>query len=129
MWGKPPISIPESFSLKVRNLDLAEEWFQAKLGSKIRSTDPDADVRNVSLQFSKDDEALTLEEASSTDGPALGISRDAPPLFYAAKLENAHTWLLERGVAAGPIETDSGGNRLFRFQDLEGNRLEVCQEL
>ena len=33
-------------------------------------------------------------------------------------------WLSSRA----PSTTDSGGNRLFRFRDLEGNTIEVCVE-
>jgi hypothetical protein len=49
-------------------------------------------------------------------------------IFFAKNLEKAHEWLAGRGVAVEPTTTDSGGNRLFRFQDLEGNTIEVCVE-
>lgn len=35
---------------------------------------------------------------------------------------------MARGVVADPIQKDSSGTSLFRFQDLEGNSIEVCQE-
>ena len=49
-------------------------------------------------------------------------------IFFAKNLEKAHQWLAERGVAVELPTTDSGGNRLFRFRDLEGNAIEVCVE-
>jgi len=49
-------------------------------------------------------------------------------IFYAKNLEKAHQWLIHRGVAAQPVTADSGGNRFFRFEDLEGNAIEVCVE-
>jgi hypothetical protein len=49
-------------------------------------------------------------------------------ILFAKNLEKAHQWLAGRGVAVEPTTIDSGGNRLFRFQDLERNTIEVCVE-
>jgi catechol 2,3-dioxygenase-like lactoylglutathione lyase family enzyme len=128
MWGEPPIYIPESFCVEVRNFDAAQAWYREKIGFKISSTDTETDARNVVFQFSQEDQSLTLIEKERVPRQALSFDRSPAPLFYAKKLGKAHSWLQGRGIAVGPIETDSGGNSLFHFQDLDGNKLEVCQE-
>lgn len=124
MWGKPPIYIPESFCVEVRNFDAAQAWYRGKLDFRVASPDPDADRRNVQLQFAEEEQALTLVE-KTTPRELLSLERNPPPVFFAVKLQKAHEWLKGRGISVGPIESDTGGNRLFRFQDLEGNQLEV----
>ena len=49
-------------------------------------------------------------------------------ILFTKNLDKAHQWLAVRGVAVEPTSTDSGGNRLFRLHDLEGNMIEVCVE-
>jgi hypothetical protein len=49
-------------------------------------------------------------------------------IFFTKNLDKAHQWLSGRGMAVEPTTTDSGGNRLFRVHDLEGNTIEVCVE-
>jgi predicted enzyme related to lactoylglutathione lyase len=49
-------------------------------------------------------------------------------MLFTKKIEAAYEELASRGISVGPIETDSGGNRFFRFPDSEGNEIEVCRE-
>jgi hypothetical protein len=49
-------------------------------------------------------------------------------IFFDKNLERAQQWLPGRQVFVGPVTTDSGVNRFFRFQDLEGNKIEICIE-
>ena len=51
----------------------------------------------------------------------------ARPMLFAPNLQKAHDWLANRGIAVGPITSDSGGNQLFQFDDLDGNSIEVCK--
>jgi catechol 2,3-dioxygenase-like lactoylglutathione lyase family enzyme len=75
------------------------------------------------LHISNEDTFLSLVELES------GASAEKRHIvFFARNLEKAHQWLAGRGVAVEPTTTDSGGNRFFWFQDLEGNRIEVCIE-
>lgn len=50
-------------------------------------------------------------------------------ILFTKKMEKAHEEFTTRGVAVGPIQSDSGGNRFFHFQDADGNAIEVCVEL
>src|ERR1700736_1946110 len=129
MWGKPPLYIPESFVVDVRDLQASRAWYKENLGFQDASADirDDSGEPSVLLQLTKDDQYLSLVETKSPASarPSYG---NVPPIFFASNLAKAYEWLIKRGVSVQPIERDSGGNELFHFQDLEGNRLEVCKE-
>jgi len=50
------------------------------------------------------------------------------PILFSRNLGKSREGLLRNGVITGPIQNDSGGNHFFEFQDLDGNRIEVCLE-
>jgi hypothetical protein len=121
MWGKPPFSISDNSVLNVRNLINARDWYkqsEVKMNRQEDSGRPFAD-----LAISNDDTFLSLRESV----PAAAAEKPHV-IFYAKNLEKAHGWLIDRGVSVRPITTDSGGNHLFQFEDLEGNLIEICVE-
>ena len=125
MFGKPPFVIPDNYAVDVRNLAAARAWYREKLGLSESKTDREEDSGRafVDMCISKNDSLLSLVEWSS------GASAEKQHvIFYAGNLEKTHKWMAERGVAVEPITTDSGGNRLFRFLDLDANAIEVCVE-
>lgn len=77
----------------------------------------------VDLCISKNDPCISPIELTEGTEP-----KREHTIFFAKNLEEAHEWLAERGVTVEAITADSGGNRLFRFQDLDGNRIEMCVE-
>ena len=87
-----------------------------------------ADVEEAAMEigYSPDSVVVYLVEASGNKHSSQSPER--PPVMFAKKLAEAHEYLSARGVHVGPIQSDSGGNQFFRFRDLEGNELEVCQE-
>jgi catechol 2,3-dioxygenase-like lactoylglutathione lyase family enzyme len=125
MWGKPPFSIADNYAIDARNLAGLIEWYKDKVGLQEVNTDREEDSGRpfADLHISNDDTFLSLVELPSG---ATAEKRDI--IFYSKHLEKAHKWLAGRGVFIEPITTDSGGNRLFRFHDLEGNTIEVCVE-
>jgi catechol 2,3-dioxygenase-like lactoylglutathione lyase family enzyme len=125
MWGKPPFSIADNCAVDVQNLAAVREWYKEKLGFReaLNNRQEDSGRRFVDLYISNDDIFLSLVELE----PGASI-QNRHVIFFAKNLEKAHQWLEGRGVAVEPTTTDSGGNRLFRFRDLEGNNLEVCIE-
>jgi catechol 2,3-dioxygenase-like lactoylglutathione lyase family enzyme len=125
MWGKPPFSIPDDYAIDVHNLIDMREWYKEKLGLRETNTHREEDSGRpfVDLHISNDETFLSLVEL-----PAGTTAEKTHVIFYARHLEKAHEWLAGRGVFVEPITTDSGGNRLFRFHDLEGNNIEVCVE-
>ena len=125
MWGKPPFSIADNCAVDVRNLAAACDWYKEKLGFHEADTDREEDSGRPfkDLCISSDDTFLSLVELEPGAFP-----ERQHVIFYAKNLEKAHQWLTGRGVAVQPATADSGGNRFFKFQDLEGNAIEVCVE-
>jgi catechol 2,3-dioxygenase-like lactoylglutathione lyase family enzyme len=125
MWGKHPFWILDNCVMELRNLEAARDWYKKTFGLREASGEREDDSRLpfVDLRVSNDDTALTLIER---DAGASGRSEHV--IFFAKNLEKTRQWLIERGVTVEAITTDSGGNRFFRFQDLEGNAIEVCVE-
>jgi hypothetical protein len=127
MWGKHPFVIADNCALDVRDLAAATAWYIDKLEDSGRPF--------VDLQTAKEAPTITLvelepggtAEPATTGKPATAGDRQHV-IFFAKKLEQAREWLSERGVTVGPLTTDSGGNRLFVFWDLEGHAIEVCIE-
>jgi catechol 2,3-dioxygenase-like lactoylglutathione lyase family enzyme len=107
-WTKQRFSSTGDVVAEVRDVQAAQRWYAEKLGRPYSSTE--------------------VEEASME----LGYSADSVVVYLvdisAKKLADAHQYLSARGVDVGSIQSDSGGNQFFRFRDLEGNELEVCQE-
>jgi hypothetical protein len=77
----------------------------------------------MDLCISTADTFLTLVERG-----AAACTQSEHVIFFAKNLEKARQWLIERGVAVEAVISDSGGNRFFRLQDLDGNVIEVCME-
>jgi catechol 2,3-dioxygenase-like lactoylglutathione lyase family enzyme len=125
MGGKPPFSISDNCSVDVRNLAAARDWYKEKLELREANNDREEDSGRpfVDLHVSGEDTFVSLVELE----PGAATEKQHV-IFYATNLEKANQWLATRGVAVGPATTDSGGNRFFRFQDLEGNTIEVCIE-
>jgi catechol 2,3-dioxygenase-like lactoylglutathione lyase family enzyme len=125
MWGKPPFSIGDNCAVDVRNLNAARNWYKEKLGLQEAQTDREDDSGRpfVDLCLSRDGTFISLLELAPGASPEKGHV-----IFFARNLEKAHQWLVGRGVHVEPATADSGGNDFFRFQDVEGNTIEVCVE-
>jgi catechol 2,3-dioxygenase-like lactoylglutathione lyase family enzyme len=125
MWGKPPFWISNNCGVDVRNLGTARDWYKKALGLREVSSDwqDDSGRPFVGLCAASDDAILTLVER----GAATSVQNEHV-IFFAKNLEKARQRPKERGVAVEAVTSDSGGNRFFRFQDLEGNAIEVCIE-
>lgn len=125
MWGKPPFSIPDNYAVDVRNLAAVSDWYREKLGLREAHDDREEDSGHafIDLHISNSDAIVSLVEL-----PPGESAENRHVIFFAKNLNKAHDWLAARGVLVEPITTDSGGNRLFRFRDLEGNTIEVCVE-
>ena len=125
MWGKPPFSISDNCAVDVRNLSLSREWYKRNLGlrdapSGVREEDSGRSFADLCFDDGAFISLLELEPGESAESNHV--------IFFAKNLEKAQQWLVGRQVFVEPITTDSGGNRFFRFQDLDGNKIEVCVE-
>lgn len=125
MWGKPPYTIAENCAVDVRSVAAAREWYKEKLGLRDADNDREEDSGRpfVDLRISDDNTFLSLVELE----PGASVE-NRHVIFFTGNLEKAHGWLAARGVPVEPPATDSGGNRFFRFQDLDANTIEVCVE-
>jgi catechol 2,3-dioxygenase-like lactoylglutathione lyase family enzyme len=125
MWGRPPFSIADNCAIDVRNLAALREWYKKTLGLREAPDDREEDSGRpfVDLRFANDETLISLVQLKPGASPESGHV-----IFYAKNLEKAQQWLAEREVFVEPITADSGGNRFFRFHDLEGNKIEVCIE-
>jgi catechol 2,3-dioxygenase-like lactoylglutathione lyase family enzyme len=125
MWGKPPFWISDSCAVDVRNLGTARDWYKKTLGFREVSSDRQDDSGRpfVDLCTSSDDTILTLIERGAAES-----AQTEHVIFFAKNLEKAREWFIERVVTVGTVTSDSGGNRFFRLQDLEGSVIEVCIE-
>jgi catechol 2,3-dioxygenase-like lactoylglutathione lyase family enzyme len=125
MWRKPPFSIADNCAIDVRNLAASHLWYKKKLGLREAPNGRAEDSGRpfVDLRIADNDTFISLLELKSGASP-----ESAQVIFFAKNLEKAKQWLEGRGVFVEPITTDSGGNRFFRFLDLEGNEIEVCIE-
>src|SRR5271157_570659 len=123
MWGKPPFSIADNCAVDVQNLAAVCEWYKEKLVLHEAHDDREEDSGRpfVDLHISNDDTFLSLVELEPGTS-----AKNGHVIFFTKHLEKAHQWLAGRGVVVEPTTADSGGNRFFRFQDLEGNTIEVC---
>ena len=124
MWGRSPFTIAENCAVDVRNLVAACEWYKEKLRlhqmDNNREDDSGRPFTDLSISNDTFLSLVELEPGASAEKRHV--------IFFAKNLEKTHQWLADRGVAVEPITTDSGGNRLFQFQDLEGNIIEMCVE-
>ena len=125
MWGSPPFIIADNCAIDVRNLSAARQWYKDKLGLREAKQDREDDSGRlfVDLHASSTDTFLTLVES-----PPGATPESNHVILFAKNLDRTHQWLQSRGVAVEQPTTDSGGNRLFNFHDLEGNKIEVSVE-
>jgi catechol 2,3-dioxygenase-like lactoylglutathione lyase family enzyme len=125
MFGTKKIfSFQDSVAVDVRDVATAQRWYKEKMGLPYFSTD--VEEADMVLGYSAEDANLSLVKCTGSNRPDSVPGH--PPIIFAKKLATAHEYLSARGVNVGPIQQDSGGNHFFRFRDLDGNELEVCQE-
>lgn len=123
-WMKKMFSSVGDVVVDVHNVVAAQRWYSEKLGLSYSSAE--LEEASLELGYSADSVVVYLVQIVGNARPNKSPGR--PPIVFARKLADAHRYLSTRGVDVGPIQSDSGGNQFFRFRDLEGNELEVCQE-
>ncbi|HEV2289323.1 MAG TPA: VOC family protein [Candidatus Acidoferrales bacterium] len=122
-----PFWIADNYAIDIHDLGAACQWYKEKLGlRKVRDGKDDSGrpFADVCLLRSRGMAGICslveLEPGTATEKQHV--------IFYANNLEKTQQWLISRGVTTEPITVDSGGNRFFRFLDLDGNAIEVCVE-
>jgi len=113
----------DGVTVDVTNLQAARTWYSKKLGLGYASSGDDG--VGVVLGYSRFERRVYLRQA--VGNPSRNTSPDRRPIIFAYDLAATHESLSSQGVATSCLQIDSGGNQFFRFVDLEGNELEVCQ--
>jgi catechol 2,3-dioxygenase-like lactoylglutathione lyase family enzyme len=124
MWGRKNFYFGDNISVGVKDLDRAVAWYKDKLG--LHLTPLKSEDFGAFMSFAKNGEiglALVLIPPSETKANVEGH-----PILFTKRIEAAHEEFSSKGINTEPIQSDSGGNRFFRFRDLEGNAIEVCHE-
>ncbi len=106
----------------VRNVAAASSWYMEKLGLHRVKIEMDDGEGCVALGFSKDECALTI-------GPAGKPTEKFTPMLSAPSVRKARDFLNSRGVNVGEIQEDRQHTHYFEMRDLEGNLIEICEEL
>jgi len=123
-WNKKLFFSAGDVAVDVHDVAVAQRWYAEKLGLRYSSTE--VEEASMELGYSPDEVVVYLVEVAGNKRPDSQPGR--PPIMFARKVADARECLSSRGVDVGPIQFDSGGNRFFRFRDMEGNELEVCQD-
>jgi hypothetical protein len=73
MFGKPPLYIPDSFAVEVRDLQAASSWYKEKLGFRDAPSDigDDSGRPYVVLQLGKDQYVSRLTGKLQQNGPTV----------------------------------------------------------
>ena len=106
----------------VRDLAAATAWYIEKIGLRKIDIEMDEPEGCIALGFSKDEYAFTL-------GPQGKPTEELTPRLYASNVKKASEFLSSRGVNVGEIHQDEQGTHYFEIRDLEGNGIEICEEL
>jgi catechol 2,3-dioxygenase-like lactoylglutathione lyase family enzyme len=124
MWGARNFYFGGGISVGVRDVERAATWYQEKL--RLRRTPLKSEDFEALLAFEKDDkEGVALVLIPPGEAKA---NVEGHPILFTKKIEKVYEEFASRGVSVEPIQSDSGGNRFFRFRDLDGNEIEVCTE-
>jgi len=111
----------------VRDIERTVGWYGEKLG--LSSESHGSNPSEVYLGYkSGDGDVIRMITLVPVPEGQLNRYADQHHILFTKKLEKVHAELVSVGVVVWPIQSDSGGNRFFRFQDVDGNSIEVCVE-
>jgi len=120
--GSQSFYFGDKITVGVRDLERAIAWYQEKLGLRLKPIK--SDDFDAFLALSESDEAgLALVRVAVGESE---VDVEEYPILFTKQLEACREELVSRGIQAGPIQQDLGGNPFFQFLDGEGNTIEVC---
>ena len=136
MFGRELVNFRELFGFKTiygaivigaKDMEIAAEWYCGLFGLVAeRMGNP---VHQIELGYNPGDSNLipliTIIPIPEGRAEAAVAQR---PILFTRKLKKVRELLISKGIAVSPIQSDSGGNHFFHFQDSEGNKIEMCLE-
>jgi catechol 2,3-dioxygenase-like lactoylglutathione lyase family enzyme len=105
----------------VSEIAAATAWYIEKLGLRKVKVELDNGEDCIALGFDKNDCAICL-------GPRSGSAEELSPRLYCSSARKAREFLASRAVTVSEIQQDSQGTHYFEMRDMEGNRIEICEE-
>lgn len=120
-----PFMLPEPIFIDVHDMKTARTWYEEKLACRAVLTEPEE--RTIEFEFDVGESHLVLTELSTEEKGPGGLAY--PPILFTRKISQTRDWMSSRGIAVGPIQTNRAEQKFFRFWDLEGNELEVCEDV
>jgi len=109
-------------TIPTRNMAAAIAWYSDKIGLRKIEVEMDEPEGCQALGFSKEEWAITLVP------PGRENAEELIPRFYTSNVKKARQFLVSRDILVAEIQQDGQGTHYFEFQDLEGNKIEVCEE-
>lgn len=106
--------------LQVSDFEQAIKWYGDVLGFKLRWKDDKGGYAALDIG----ETLLTLVRTNNNEKP-VRKNNHISFNFYTSDIEQAHQYLVQNDVNVEPIIEDKDV-KWFKFQDLEGNDLEVC---
>jgi catechol 2,3-dioxygenase-like lactoylglutathione lyase family enzyme len=125
VWGSRKLYSVVAIVVGVTNLDRAVAWYCDKLGLSSQTKEPN----KVYIGYpSADSDMLPMIILVPIPRDHTNVYATQHQILFTRNLDVVHAEFASKGIQTWPIQTDSGGNRFFNWQDLEGNTIEVCQE-
>jgi catechol-2,3-dioxygenase len=125
VWGSRKLYSIGAIVVGVTDVNRAVEWYCEKLGLSSQSKETD----EVFLGHpSADSDMLPIIILVPIPRGRTNAYAERHQILFTRSLDAVHAEFVSRGIQMGPIQSDSGGNRFFKWQDLEGNTIEVCHE-
>ncbi|MBZ5656344.1 MAG: VOC family protein [Acidobacteriia bacterium] len=106
----------------VVDIAAATIWYTQKLGLRKVDVELDDGEGCVPLGFEKGECAICL-------GPPGRPTDELTHMLYSSSLKKAREFLMSRGVNVGDIQQDRQGTHYFEMRDLEGNVIEITEEI
>ena len=125
MWGSRKLYSIGAIVIGVTDMNRAVAWYCDKLGLSSQSKE----TGEVYIGHpSADSDMLPMIILVPIARGQSNAYADRHQILFTRSLDALYAEFVSRGIQIGPIQSDSGGNRFFKWQDLEGNTIEVCHE-
>jgi catechol 2,3-dioxygenase-like lactoylglutathione lyase family enzyme len=107
-------------------MDRAVAWYCDELGLSFESKEPGS--REVYLGHPSGDlDMIPMIILVPIPRGQTNVNADRHQILFTRKLDAVYAEFPSLEIQLGPIQSDSGGNRFFKWQDLEGNTIEVSE--
>ena len=126
MWSSRKLYSIGAIVVGVADMDRAVAWYCDKLGLSFESKEPGS--RGVYLGHPSGDlDMIPMIILVPIPRGQTNVYADRHQILFTRKLDAVYAEFASLEIQMGPIQSYSGGNRFFKWQDLEGNTIEVSE--